>query len=254
MLEAGATHLAVATDHVIESFRNDLWPDYKDGSDLEPKILSQFGILEDALQSMGVVVWAMVEHEADDGLGAGAAMAAADRRVEQVLICTPDKDLAQCVVGARVIQFDRRKRQLVDEEAVIAKFGVAPNSIPDYLALVGDTSDGFPGVKGWGAKSTATVLARYQHLEAIPRTAADWDVSVRGAPKLAASLVEEWENALLFRHLATVDRGAPVSPRVDDLAWPGPTKDFGAICERLGAPAFVRRAEHLAFRRASPAG
>jgi 5'-3' exonuclease len=248
MMEAGATHVAVATDHVIKSFRNDLWPDYKDGSDLEPKILSQFGILEDALQSMGVVVWAMVEHEADDGLGAGAAMAAADSRVEQVLICTPDKDLTQCVVGTRVIQFDRRKRQLVDEDAVIAKFGVGPNSIPDYLALVGDTSDGFPGVKGWGAKSTATVLARYRHLEAIPRTAADWDVSVRGASKLAASLVEEWENALLFRHLATVDRDAPVSLRVDDLAWLGPTQDFRAICERIRAPAFVRRAEHLAHR------
>jgi 5'-3' exonuclease len=248
MLEAGATHVAVATDHVIKSFRNDLWPGYKDGSDLEPAILAQFGILEDALRGLGVVVWAMVEHEADDGLGAGAAMAAADNRVEQVLICTPDKDLTQCVVGTRVIQFDRRRRQLIDEDAVVEKFGVSPASIPDYLALVGDASDGFPGVKGWGAKSSATVLARYGHLEAIPRAAADWEVAVRSAPNLAAALVEQWENALLFRHLATVVRDAPVTDTVDELVWSGPRRDFGSLCELIQAPTFVRRAEQLAMR------
>jgi 5'-3' exonuclease len=248
MLEAGATHVAVATDHVIKSFRNDLWPGYKDGSDLEPAILAQFGILEDALRGLGVVVWAMVEHEADDGLGTGAAMAAADDRVEQVLICTPDKDLAQCVVGTRIIQFDRRRRQLIDEDGVIEKFGVSPESIPDYLALVGDASDGFPGIKGWGAKSTATVLARYGHLEAIPRAAAEWDVTVRTASNLAAALVEQWDHAQLFRHLATVDRDAPVSEAVDDLVWSGPASEFGSVCELIQAPTFVRRAEQLARR------
>lgn len=245
MLEAGATHLAVATDHVIESFRNELWPGYKDSTGIEPDLLSQFGLLEDALRSAGIVVWAMVEHEADDGLASGATMATADARVEQVLICTPDKDLAQCVDGQRIVQFDRRKRALIDHEGVREKFGVPPASIPDYLALVGDSADGFPGVKGWGKKSAASVLARYGHLEAIPSSHRDWDVDVRGAASLAATLAERFEDALLFRRLATLVRDAPVSARVDDLQWRGPTDAFGAMAERLDAPELIERAGRL---------
>jgi 5'-3' exonuclease len=187
LLAGGATHVAVATDHKVESFRNELWPDYKDATGIEPELFSQFGLLEDALRALGVPVWAMVEYEADDGLAAGAAMAAADERVEQVLICTPDKDLAQCVEGQRVVQFDRRKRHVSDHDAVVEKFGVPPASIPDYLALMGDSADGFPGLPGWGAKSAATVLARYGHIEEIPERESDWDVSVRGAARLAAT-------------------------------------------------------------------
>ena len=250
MLESGATHVAVATDHVIESFRNDLWPGYKDGSGVEPVLLSQFWPLEDALRSLGVVVWAMVEHEADDALGAGAALAAADGRVSQVLVCTPDKDLSQCVVGDRVVQFDRRKRELRSEQGVVDKFGVTPASIPDYLALVGDSADGYPGIAGWGAKSSATLLARYSHIEDIPDQAGNWDVSVRGAPKLAATLAEDRDLALLFRRIATVDITAPVSASVDELKWEGPAPDFPDVCEQLMAPGFVRRAERLAAERA----
>ncbi len=249
MLEAGATHIAVATDHVIGSFRNDLWPGYKSGEGIEPDLLEQFGLLEHALRCMGVVVWAMVEHEADDGLGAGAALAAADDRVDQVLICTPDKDLSQCVVGSRVVQFDRRKRELRNADGVVKKFGVAPTSIPDYLALVGDSSDGYPGLAGWGAKSSATVLARYGHIEGIPASDRDWDVSVRGAVKLAATLAENRDLALLFRRLATVDVTAPINTSVDELRWSGPSPDFTGMCERLGAPRYVRRAELLAAER-----
>ena len=246
MLENGATHVAVATDHVIESFRNDLWPDYKDGSGIEPELLSQFGLLEEALRGLGVVVWAMVEHEADDGLGAGAAMAAADDRVHQVLLCTPDKDLAQCVVGNRVVQLDRRKREVRDENGVMEKFGVAPISIPDYLALMGDTADGYPGLPGWGAKSASTVLARYRHIEEIPELVHDWDVTVRGAARLAATLAGNRDLALLFRRIATVDVRAPVSLSVDELEWSGPADGFDDICESLMSPGLVVRAERLA--------
>ena len=250
MLEAGATHIAVATDHVLDSFRSDLWPDYKTGEGIEPDLLEQFGLLEHALRCMGVVVWAMVEHEADDGLAAGAALAAADDRVDQVLICTPDKDLSQCVVGNRVVQFDRRKRELRNADGVVEKFGVAPTSIPDYLALVGDSADGYPGLAGWGAKSSATVLARYSHIEGIPASARDWDVPVRGAVRLAATLAENWELALLFRRIATVDVNAPVSTSVDELRWSGPSADFTGVCERLVAPGYARRAALLAADRA----
>jgi len=249
LIAGGATHVAVATDHIVESFRNELWPDYKDASGIEPDLFSQFGLLEDALQALGVPVWAMVEHEADDGLAAGAAMAAADDRVEQVLICTPDKDLAQCVVGQRVVQFDRRKGKVFDFDGVVEKFGVTPASIPDYLGLVGDTADGFPGLLGWGAKSAATVLARYEHIEQIPARESDWDVSVRGAARLAATLREQNEQALLFRRLATLVEDAPVSPTVDELEWSGPAPQFSTVCEMLEDDSLVARAEALASSR-----
>ena len=248
MIEAGATHLAVATDQVIASFRQGLWPGYKDGSRIEPELHSQFPLLEEGLNALGVVVWPMVEHEADDGLGAGAAMAAADPRVEQVLICTPDKDLAQCVVGDRVVQFDRRKREIRTADGVREKFGVPPTSMPDYLALVGDTSDGYPGLRGWGAKSAAAVLARYEHLEHIPDSAGEWSVTVRGAEKLAATLSQDRELALLFRRLATLDYQAPVSKDVDALAWTGPAPGFAAFCDTIKKPRLVERVQRLAAK------
>ncbi|MDJ0849306.1 MAG: 5'-3' exonuclease H3TH domain-containing protein [Myxococcota bacterium] len=247
LLEEGATHVAVATDHVVESFRNDLYPGYKTGEGIEEALHSQFGVLEEALESAGVKVWAMVEHEADDGLASGAALAAADERVEQVLICTPDKDLAQCVEGRRVVQLDRRKNELRDAKGVEAKFGVPPASIPDYLALVGDAADGFPGLPGWGAKSTATVLARYGHLEAIPESADDWDVKPRGAAKLAATLAASREDALLFRTLATLVRDVEGLGDVDELEWCGPTDGFEELCrETLESPALAARARRIA--------
>ncbi|MBL8778925.1 MAG: 5'-3' exonuclease [Acidimicrobiales bacterium] len=246
MLEEGATHVAIATDHVIESFRNDLYAGYKDGSGVDPVLFAQFPLLEEALDAAGFTVWAMVEFEADDALGAGAVMAAADPRVEQVLICTPDKDLGQCVTDdARIVQYDRRKQLLVDRAGVIEKFGVPPESIPDYLALVGDSADGFPGLAGWGAKSAAAVLARYEHLEDIPPAAGQWDITVRGGAKLAATLQREYEEALLFRRIATIETDAPVSASVDELEWMGPSPAFVQVCERLDAPNFVRRAERI---------
>jgi 5'-3' exonuclease len=248
MLEGGATHIAVATDHVIESFRNGLWEGYKDGSGIDPDLLSQFERLEEALRALGVVVWPMVEFEADDGLGAGAAMAASDERVEQVLICTPDKDLAQCVVDRRVVQFDRRQRKVFDEHGVIEKFGVPPESIPDYLALVGDSADGYPGLPGWGAKSSATVLAQYGHIEQVPPLALDWTVPVRGARNLAATLAEQRQLALLFREIATVRRDAPVARCVDELQWRGPSSEFAKECQALEAPGLVARAGAIAER------
>ena len=250
MLEHGATHLGVATDHVIESFRNALWPGYKTGEGLDPLLYAQFGPLEEALGALGVVVWAMVEFEADDALAAAAAMAAADPRVEQVVVCTPDKDLAQCVRGDRIVQLDRRTRELRDEAAVRQKFGVSPVSIPDWLALVGDSADGYPGLPGWGARSAATVLARYQHLEHIPESATRWDVSVRGAARLAATLAEQRERALLFRTLATLRTDALIGVDVDALRWTGPRADFGAWSVRLGTPALHERASTLAAARA----
>ncbi len=246
LLRDGATHVAIATDHVIESFRNELWEGYKSGEGLEPELHSQFPILEDALEALGLVVWRMVEHEADDGMAAGAAMAAADSRVEEVVICTPDKDLAQCVVGKRVVQYDRRKGVRTDEEGVKHKFGVAPASIPDYLALVGDSADGFPGLRGWGAKSSSTVLAHYEHLENIPEDPNLWPFKVRSAAKLASTLAEERDLAMLFRRIATVDRSAPVSASVDDLEWRGPSDDLDEFAERLRAPELIRQAEELA--------
>lgn len=249
LLDDGATHLGVASDHVIESFRNDLWAGYKTSDGMLPELLEQIPVLEDALDAMGVTVWAMVNHEADDALGAAAAVAAADERVEQVLIITPDKDLGQCVVGTRVVQFDRRKREIIDHEAVVEKFGVPPESIPDYLGLVGDTADGFPGLSGWGAKSASAVLARYGHLEDIPDHAGQWDVpGLRGAPKLAATLAENRELAVLFRRIATVDTSVDVGS-VDDWRWSGPTDRFADVADQLGAPELWRRAEALAARR-----
>ncbi|PYM27518.1 MAG: flap endonuclease [Candidatus Rokuibacteriota bacterium] len=249
MLEGGATHLGVATDHVIESFRNTLWRGYKTGEGIDPVLAAQFEPLEEALGALGVVVWPMVEFEADDALGAAAAMAAADPRVEQVVVCTPDKDLAQCVRGGRIVQLDRRTRETRDEAGVVKKFGVPPASIPDWLALVGDTADGYPGLSGWGAVSAATVLARYRHLEAIPKLALEWDVSVRGAMRLATTLAEQHEQALLFRRLATLRTDAPLGVDVDGLRWKGPRPAFSAWAERLGAPALHERAARVAAAR-----
>jgi len=251
LLESGATHLGVATDHIIESFRNDLWPGYKTGEGIDPVLRAQFEPLEDALRALGVVVWAMVEFEADDALAAAASMASADARVEQVIVCTPDKDLAQCVRGDRVVQLDRRTRELRNDAGVQQKFGVAPESIPDWLALVGDSADGFPGLPGWGAKSAATVLARYRHLEQIPRRAEEWHVPMRGAAKLAATLVEQWERALLFRRLATLRADAPIGADVDALRWTGPRPEFARWAERCGAPMLQERAAKLAAERAA---
>ena len=220
----GATHVGVATDHVVASFRNDLWPGYKTDAGMPPELLAQFPLVEEALEALGVVVWPMVEFEADDAMGTAAAMAAADGRVEQVIICTPDKDLGQCVVGDRVVQLDRRKDVVFDEAGVLEKMGVPPASIPDYLALVGDSADGFPGLPGWGAKSAAAVLTRFGSIEAIPDSADDWDgLTVRGAAKLAATLAGDRELAMLFRRIATVVTDVPGIGTVDDLAWTGPT-------------------------------
>jgi 5'-3' exonuclease len=245
MLEGGATHLGVATDHVIESFRNALWPGYKTGEGIDPLLYAQFQPLEDALSALGVVVWPMVEFEADDALAAAAVMAAADARVDQVVVCTPDKDLAQCVRGDRIVQLDRRTRELRNESGVQQKFGIPPASIPDWLALVGDSADGYPGLPGWGAVSAATVLARYHHLEHIPKLATEWDVSVRGAVRLATTLTEQRERALLFRELATLRADAPIGADVDALRWTGPRPDFAAWAARLGTPALHERASVL---------
>lgn len=248
MLEDGVTHLGVATDHVIESFRNELWPGYKTGAGVEPELLAQFPLLENALGALGVRVWAMVEQEADDALAAAAAVAAADPRVDQAVVCTPDKDLAQCVVDGRVIQFDRRKGLAYDEAGVVERLGVLPASVPDWLALVGDSADGFPGLPGWGSKTTSAVLHRYGHLEDIPSDAGTWDVPVRGAPRLAAALSERWDDAILFRDLARLRTDAAVGT-VDDLAWRGPTEELTTWATRLDAPALLGRAERVAATR-----
>ena len=249
LVQEGATHIGVATDHVIESFRNHLWAGYKTGEGIAPELWAQFPLLEEGLEAWGLKVWPMVEFEADDALAAAAQVAAADERVEQVLICTPDKDLGQCVTDdARIVQYDRRKQQLVDRTGVIEKFGVPPESIPDYLALVGDSADGFPGLPGWGAKSAAAVLARYGHLEDIPAAAGQWDITVRGGAKLAATLQHQYEEALLFRRIATIEVDAPVSASVDELEWMGPSPRFAEICARLDSPGFLTRADKLAAR------
>ena len=249
LLEEGATHLGVATDHVIESFRNALYPGYKTGEGIEPALRSQFELLEDALRAAGFTVWPMVEYEADDALGAAAAIADADPRVEQVLLCTPDKDLAQCVKGQRVVQLDRRKGATLDAAGVAQKFGVEPASIPDYLALVGDSADGFPGLPGWGAKSAAAVLARYRHLEEIPERADAWGVKVRGAARLAETLARERERALLFRRIASVASDVPGIGAVDDWRWRGPAEALEEICDYCDAPRAAERAARQAARR-----
>ena len=251
MLEGGATHVGVATDHIIESFRNGLYDGYKTGDGIDPLLWSQFHPLERALTEMGVHVWPMVELEADDALGAAAKTAASDPRVEKVYICTPDKDLAQCVAGTRVVQMDRRNRTVTDEAGVVLKFGVGPRSIPDLLALVGDTADGYPGIPGWGRKSAAAVLARYVHLDAIPPLARDWDAPVRGADRLARALDAERPLALLFRDLATLRTDAPVLGSVEELRWQGPTERFAGTARDLGSPVLADRARTLASRRQS---
>ena len=246
LIEDGATHVGVACDHTIESFRNDLWAGYKTSAGMDPEILEQIPVMERALAAAGFTVWPMIDHEADDALGAAALVADRDERVEQVLIVTADKDLGQCVRGERIVQFDRRKREIIDADGVRAKFGVGPESIPDYLGLVGDTADGFPGLPGWGAKSAALVLARYGHIEDIPPAAGQWDVpGLRGAAKLSATLQAQLSDALLFRQIATVDIHVDVGT-VDDWLWRGPTDGFEAVADELGAPDLVAYARRLA--------
>jgi 5'-3' exonuclease len=243
MIEAGATHLGVATDHVIESFRNDMWPGYKSSAGVDPLLLQQFPLLEEVLAALGVLVWPMVELEADDALGTAAVVAGASQSVNRALICTPDKDLAQCVVGERIVQLDRRTGRVSDADGVVAKFGVPPTSIPDYLGLVGDSSDGYPGLPGWGAKSAAAVLARYGHFEDIPLDARSWDVVMPGArvDRLLGVLRDNLELALLFRDLATLRLNAPIVATPDDLHWTGPTPAFAGICQQLEMPGWVDR-------------
>jgi len=243
MIKSGVTHIAVATDHVIESFRNNLWPGYKTSAGIEPDLWAQFPLLEEVLSAAGVVVWPMVEFEADDALATAAVEAALDTRVEQVVICTPDKDLAQCVRGTRIVQLNRRTRLIIDEPGVREKFGVSPESIPDYLALVGDAADGYPGLAGWGAKSSAAVLAKFFHLESIPKDCREWRVNVANASALAETLCREWDNAVLFRTLATVRTDITLFDDVDQLCWKGPTPAFEVIAARLDAAATQRRTD-----------
>ncbi len=235
MIKQGATHIAVATDHVIESFRNELWPGYKTADGVEPDLLAQFPLLEEVLTAAGVVVWPMVEFEADDALAAAAVEAATDTRVDRVIICTPDKDLAQCVSGSRIVQLNRRMRVTLDEVAIVQKFGVSPASIPDYLALVGDTADGYPGLPGWGAKSSAAVLAKFLHLESIPKDCREWRVNTANARTLADTLCREWERAILFRRLATLRTDLRLFEDVDQLKWRGPAPEFDKLAARLDA-------------------
>jgi len=245
LVEAGATHVGVATDHVVESFRNRLWPGYKDSSGMPEDLLGQFALVEEALGAMGVVVWPMVELEADDALASAAVVAMEDSTVQQVVIHTPDKDLAQCVVGDRVVQHDQRKGVTTDEAGVVARFGVKPSSVPDWLALVGDSADGFPGIKGWGKAAASAVLGRYPHLEDIPRLGERWQVDVRGARSLANALGEQWEHALLFRDLATLRVDRSLLATADDLRWQGPTDALAEMCDRLRAPHLAERAESV---------
>jgi 5'-3' exonuclease len=235
MISGGATHIAVATDHVIESFRNGLWPGYKTGEGIDPNLWAQFPLLEEALSAAGIVVWPMVEFEADDALAAGAVEAARDARVDRVIVCTPDKDLAQCVTGTRIVQLNRRTQVTLDETGVTKKFGVAPASIPDYLALVGDSADGYPGLPGWGAKSTAAVLAKFSHIESIPADASEWHVNASSASTLARTLVEQRDQALLFRTLATLRTDIPLFDDVEQLRWNGPTPAFTELGARFDA-------------------
>ena len=242
MIESGATHFGVATDHVVESFRNELYSGYKTSEGVPQELLSQFPILEEALEAMGVKVWPMVYYEADDALASAASKASQDDSVEQVVICTPDKDLSQCVVGTRIVQLDRRRDLLRDEAGVVTKFGVSPKSIPDYLAVVGDTADGFPGLTGWGEKAAALTFSQYPHLEDIPKQWRDWHPSIRRARVLSESLFSGWNDALLFRTLATLRLDVPVFDSVENLRWRGVCANFEQFCGRLKAPALVARA------------
>ncbi|MBX3153593.1 hypothetical protein KF728_25795 [Candidatus Obscuribacterales bacterium] len=246
MFAKGATHIGVATDHVIESFRNDLFPYYKTGEGIPEDLWSQFPLLEEALDAMGVKVWAMVEFEADDALAAAAHKAAQDSRVERVIICTPDKDLGQSVVGTKIVQMDRRRDTIRDEAGVIEKFGVRPESIPDFLGVVGDTADGIPGLPRWGAKAAAAVLSVYPHLEDIPKDPKQWPSSIRGASTLAATLFEKWDDAILYRTLATLRTDVEVFSNVDELEWKGPRPEFEENCKRLKALDVFKRAQAVA--------
>jgi 5'-3' exonuclease len=241
MINRGATHVAVATDHVIESFRNGLWAGYKTSQGVEKDLLSQFSLLEEAVAALGIVVWPMVEYEADDALAAGAMAAGQDPRVERVFICTPDKDLAQSVVGTRIVQLNRRTNEVRDEAAVVTKFGVRPESIPDYLALVGDSADGYPGLPGWGAKSAAAVLSRFDHIENVPANSPDWHVNAASAATLARTLDQNRDLALLFRDLATLRTDIPLFASVDELRWNGPTPAFSELGTRLEAAVTERK-------------
>ncbi len=248
MLDEGVTHIAVATDHTVDSFRNAMYAGYKTGEGLEEELFLQFAILEDALSSLGVCVLAMTEYEADDAMASAARIAGNDERVSRVHLCTPDKDLSQCVEGDRIVQVDRRRGEIRNADGVRAKFGVSPESIPDWLALTGDTADGFPGLKGWGAKSSALVLKEYLHLENIPRDPSQWTVQVRGASRLAETLDACFEDALLFRDLATLRYDA-ISSGVDDWVWTGPRSDFQSWCDRLGLGRLSQRVDHILQRR-----
>ncbi|HET9697219.1 MAG TPA: 5'-3' exonuclease H3TH domain-containing protein [Terriglobales bacterium] len=243
MIEAGATHIGVATDHVIESFRNELYPGYKTSEGVAPELLSQFPVLEETLAALGVVVWPMVEFEADDALAAAAVKAARFSEVEQVLICTPDKDLAQCVKGTRIVQYDRRREIVRDEVGVVEKFGVKPESIPDYLAVVGDAADGYPGVAGWGVKAAAQVFSRYPHLEDVPKDFRAWEAGIKKAKGLSESLFSSWEEALLFRKLATLRLDVPVFDSLEELRWRGPAEEFADVCRKLRMEALEKRVE-----------
>ena len=254
MIKQGATHLAVATDHVIESFRNGLWSGYKTSEGVEPDLLAQFPLLEEVLSAAGIVVWPMVEFEADDALAAGALAAAHDSRVERVIICTPDKDLAQSVHGTRIVQLNRRTQVILDEAGVIQKFGVPPSSIPDYLALVGDSADGYPGLKGWGAKSSSVILAKFAHLESIPPDFREWQVKVTGASALADVLSRERELALLFRQLATLRTDIALFKNVDELRWNGPTPAFAALAAQLDAAVTTDRRSRSSLASTEDAG
>lgn len=244
LFEMGATHIAVATDSTITSFRNELWSGYKDGSDIDPLIEEQFDPLEEGLRALGIELWPMSEFEADDALAAGAAMASDDPRVSKVLICTPDKDLAQCV-GGKIFQWDRRKDLLLGSQEVEEKYGVSPASIPDYLALVGDSADGFPGISGWGQKSSSVVLNHYGSIDLIPDRYEEWDIQVRSGASLASRLASDRNLAMLFKEIATVRNDAPVSNTVDALEWSGPTVNFEGFCETNGLEALFARTEKV---------
>jgi 5'-3' exonuclease len=248
--EPDVTHVAAATDHVIESWRNDLYPGYKSSAGVDPDLLAQFGDAERALAAIGRAVWPMVEDEADDAIATGVARFGDDPRVERIVVCSADKDLGQLVEGDRIVLRDRMRRITYDEAGIVAKFGVRPASIPDYLALVGDSSDGFPGLPGWGAKSAAAVLARWEHLDRIPPSALDWEIPLRGASRLAATLQQLRDEALLYRRLATLNRDAAiasVTARLDDLEWRGvPRAPFTALCDELGFETLRQRVHRWA--------
>lgn len=245
MLESGVTHLGVATDHVIESFRNAIWPGYKTGEGVDPRLLAQFPLLEESLEAMGIVVWPMIELEADDALAGAAFSLSKLSKVSKVYICTPDKDLAQCVRNDHVVQLDRRARLVRNEDGVREKFGVSPKSIPDFLALVGDSADGYPGITGWGEKSAGTIIGFYGHLEAIPLSAMDWKVQVRSAHRLSETLRDSYKLALLFRELATLRTKEPKIRSPNQIRWRGPSDTFEAMCKRLDDPGLVNRVAEI---------